>query len=99
MAEEQLLPPEVLASLQQKLLEMHPEMEGAEVTVARREERIRSDGVAAKVGLTEVAAPVPPRYTVTMRKDVETEDGVMLPLVVRITVDEQGRVIKGRGTR
>ena len=98
MAEE-LLSPEVVERLREQVMRMHPEMEGAEVTVARRRETGHGSGVAAKVGLTEVELSPEARYTVTMRKEVEAEDGVVIPLVVRITVDEQGRMVKGRSTR
>jgi len=96
---EELLSPEVVERLREQVMRMHPEMEGAEVTVARRRETGHGSGVAAKVGLTEVELSPEARYTVTMRKEVEAEDGVVIPLVVRITVDEQGRMVKGRSTR
>ena len=99
MAEE-LLSPEVVERLREQVMRMHPEMEGAEVTVARRRETGHGSGVAAKVGLPKAVELSPEAcYTVTMRKEVEAEDGVVIPLVVRITVDEQGRMVKGRSTR
>lgn len=98
MAEE-LIAPEVVERLREQVLRMHPEMAGAEVTVAKRRETGRAAGVAAKVGLPEIELTPEACYTVTMRKEVTAEDGVIIPLVVRITVDEQGRVVKGRSTR
>jgi hypothetical protein len=96
---EETLAPEIVEQLRQQLLQEHPEMAGAEVTVAPRRHHAETVAVAAKVGAVAVGQPAEKHYTVTLRKEVEAEDGVKIPLVVRVTVDAQGREVKRRQAR
>ncbi len=96
---EETLPPDVVEQVCQRILEDHPEMEGAEAAVARVSRPAGQAEAAAKVGLPAVELLGKSLYTITLRKEVEAEDGVMLPLVVRVTVDEQGVIVKQREGR
>ena len=40
------------------------------------------------------AAPAAGKYIVTARRDVRTADGRSLPRIVRVTVDDSGRVLR-----
>jgi hypothetical protein len=93
---EQALSPEVVERLRRELLRQHPEMEGAAMKVAPRRRPAGQLDVAAKAGFPMVELPEEPLYTVTLRKEVQAEDGVPIPLIVRVTVDTQGRVVKSR---
>ncbi|MGC8875010.1 MAG: hypothetical protein ACP5SI_11280 [Chloroflexia bacterium] len=97
--DESPLNPEVLEAIRQQILQEHPEMEGAEVTVSAGKPCRGSPDVAAKVGISWAREADADLYTVTLRKEVVAEDGVALPLVVRVTVDAEGRVVKRRAAR
>jgi len=86
---------EVLARIRDQVLQEHPEMEGAELSVQPHLPP-EQDAVAAKLGLPLPTSPTQPLYVVTLRKKVQTEDGVTLPLTIRITVDAAGCIVKGR---
>ena len=94
--EETTLPAEILQRVRQRLLREHPEMEGAEVQVTLRRPPGDQAAVAAKAGLPEAELPEETHYTVTMRKEVQAEDGVTFHLTVRVTVDARGQEIKRR---
>lgn len=94
MAEENLSP-EVIERIRKELLQEHPEMQGAEMKVARRRPAGQLD-VAAKAGFPVVELPAEPTYTITLRKETAAEDGVKIQMIVRVTVDAQGRVVKSR---
>ena len=93
---EHALPAEVVARLRQELLQQYPEMEGAEMKVAPRRRPAGQLEIAAKVGFPVVELPEEPFYTITLRKPVLTEDGVSIPMVVRVTVDAEGNIVKRR---
>lgn len=93
---EPTLSPEIVERVRQELLQAHPEMAGAELRVARRRRPVGQAEVAAKVGLPAVELPEEPLYTITLRKEARAEDGVIIPLTVRVTVDAQGRLVKTR---
>lgn|GEM_PF-1658987 len=93
---EQPLSPEVIARLQQELLQEYPEMAGARMRITPRRRPAGQLEIAAKSGFPVVDLPEEPFYTVTLRKEVTAEDGVALPLVVRLTVDAEGRPVKRR---
>jgi hypothetical protein len=92
---EENLSPEVIERIRKELLQQHPEMEGAEMKVTHRRLPSQLD-VAAKAGFPVVELPAEPTYTVTLRKEVAAEDGVKIPLIVRVTVNAQGRTVKRR---
>ena len=93
---EQTLSPEIIARLSQELLQQYPEMEGAKMKVALRRRPAGQLEIAAKVGFPVVELPEEPFYTITLRKEALTEDGVIIPMVVRITVDAAGNIVKRR---
>jgi hypothetical protein len=93
---EQALSPEVIARLRQELLQQYPEMAGAEIKVAPRRRPAGQLEIAAKAGFPAVELPEEPFYSVTLRKKVAAEDGVSIPLVVRVTVDAEGNIVKRR---
>ncbi len=93
---EKTLAPEVLERVRRQLLQQHPEMEGAALEVTLRQPSPESTAIAAKAGLPAVDLPSETQFVITLRKDVETEDGFRLPMVVRVTVDEQGNPVKKR---
>lgn len=93
---EQTLPPKVVERLRQELLQEYPEMAGAEIKIKPRHRPAGQLEIAAKVGFPVVELPEEPFYTVTLRKEVRAEDGVVLPLLVRITVDAEGNIVKRR---
>ena len=93
---EPTLPLEIVERVRQELLPLPPEMAGAEVRVSRRRRPAGQQEVAAKIGLPAVELPEEHLYTVTLRKEARTEDGVIIPLTVRVTVDTEGRLVKRR---
>ncbi len=93
---EKTLAPEVLERVRRQLVQQHPEMEGAALEVTLRYPSPDSASIAAKAGLPAVGVPAEPYYVITLRKDVQTEDGFRLPMIVRVTVDEEGNVVKKR---
>ncbi len=93
---EKTLAPEVLERVRRQLLQQHPEMEGATMEVTLRHPSPESTAIATKAGLPAVDLPSEMQFVVTLHKDVETEDGFRLPMVVRVTVDEQGNPVKKR---
>ncbi len=93
---EDALAPEIVEQLRQRLLEEHPEMAGAELRVKPRRHTAGGAEALAKLGLPAMEQPAEELYTATLRKDVEAEDGATIPLVIRVTVDAQGRVVKRR---
>lgn len=93
---EQNLPPEVVEQLREELLQEYPEMAGAEMKVAPRHRPAGQLEIAAKAGFPVVELPEEPFYTVTLRKEVLAEDGVSIPLLVRVTVDAEGNIVKRR---
>ena len=86
---------EVLARIREQVLQEHPEMEGAELSV-KPHLPPEQDAVAAKLGLPLPKSPPRPLYVVTLRKQVQTEDGVTLPLTIRLSVDAEGCIAKDR---
>ncbi|MBN1485711.1 MAG: hypothetical protein JXA37_13440 [Chloroflexia bacterium] len=92
------LAPEILERVHQKLLREHPELAGGELRVRPRLPSPQEAAAAAKLGLPQPKQQAP-TFVVTLRKCVPTEDGVMLPLSARVTVDAQGRVVKRRQRR
>jgi hypothetical protein len=93
---EQTLAPEVLERVRRQLLQQHPEMEGAVLEVTLRHPFPDAAAIAAKAGLPAVDLPSETYYVITLHQDVETEDGFRLPMIVRVTVDEQGNLVKKR---
>lgn len=92
--EEQPLPPEVVDRLRQQILEAYPEMEGAEMRILPFQPAPQEAAVAEKLGLPAPKEPPEPRYVVTLRREIQAEDGITIPLVVRITVNAEGEIIK-----
>jgi hypothetical protein len=90
-----ILSSEVLARIRERVLKEHPEMEGAELSV-KPHRPPEQDAVAAKLGVPLPKSPTQPLYIVTLRKQVQAEDGVTLPLTIRLTVDEDGCIAKDR---
>ena len=93
---EKTLPPEVVERLRRELLQQHPEMGGATMKVALSRRPAGQLDLAAKAGFPVVELPEEPLFTVTLRKEIQAEDGVVIPFIVRVTVDAQGRVVKSR---
>ncbi|MGC8958561.1 MAG: hypothetical protein ACP5OO_02090 [Chloroflexia bacterium] len=98
MAEEHL-PAAVVEQIRQELLREYPEMEGAEMSVTPCRPFPHTSDVAAKVGAYAPEEPAEIQHIVTLRKDVPAEDGIIIPLILRVTVDAQGRIIKERRGR
>lgn len=98
MAEE-VLPAAVVERIRQELLQEYPEMEGAEMVITPCRASSHLPNVMAKVGLSATGEPVETQHIITLRKDVPAEDGVTIPLILRVTVDAQGRIIKERRGR
>ncbi len=98
MAEE-ILPAAVVEQIRQELLREYPEMEGAEMVITPCRASPHLPDVMAKVGLPAASEPAETQHIITLRKDVPAEDGVTIPLILRVTVDAQGRIIKERRGR
>ena len=96
---EQTLSPEVIARLREELEQQYPEMEGAAMRVAPRRRPAGQREITAKAGFPVVELPEEPFYAVTLRKEVRAEDGAILPLTVRVTVDAHGKIVKRRERR
>jgi len=97
MAEEPL-PMALVEQIRQELLREYPEMEGAEMVITPCRPSPASD-VAAKVGWPTAGEAGETHHIITLRKDVPAEDGVTIPLILRVTVDAQGRILKERRGR
>ena len=93
---EQFLAPEIIESVYQEILREHPELQGAELSVTPRRSLPEQAAIAAKLGLPLPKDEGADLYVVTLRKDVPAEDGIIIPLSVRVTIDAQGRIVKGR---
>ncbi len=98
MAEE-VLPAAVVEQIRQELLREYPEMEGAEMVVTPCRPSPSLADIMAKVGLPAPDNPTETQHIITLRKDVPAEDGVTIPLILRVTIDAQGRIIKERRGR
>jgi hypothetical protein len=73
-----------------------PELADEEPTV-QEEERVISHETERKLGL-EHPKKIPTKVKVfTFKKIVTAEDGAKIPIVSRITVDENGNIIKATG--
>ncbi len=96
---EEVLPAAVVEQIRQELLREYPEMEGAEMVITPCRASPRLPDVMAKVGLPATDEPVEIQHIITLRKDVPAEDGVIIPLILRVTVDAQGRIVKERRGR
>ncbi len=77
------LTPEAMERARQAVLEQCPDLDGVEPTVAARTS-------PASGGET---------FVLTFRQQVELEDGSHMTRIVRVTVDEQGQVIKLTASR
>jgi hypothetical protein len=98
--EDQVLSPEIVEQIRERILQEHPEMEGGELSYAPRKRTAEEVAAAAKLGLpVSKEMDSTSHYVVTVRKQARTEDGVTIPLIVRVTVDEQGRIVKRRKAR
>jgi hypothetical protein len=73
-----------------------PELADQEPTV-QDEERSVPKEVECKLGLEHPKATLPNVKTFTFKKTVIAEDGAKIPIVSRITIDENGNIIKATG--
>ncbi|MCP4117985.1 MAG: hypothetical protein GY737_21820 [Desulfobacteraceae bacterium] len=81
---------------QEYVKEDFPELADVAPTV-QEEERAVSREVEAKLGLGQPKA-IPAKVRVfTFKKTVKAEDGANIPIVSRITMDENGNIIKATG--
>jgi hypothetical protein len=100
MMEDQALSSDLIEQIRDQILQKHPEMQGGKMSVAPRRRTPEEAAAAAKLGLpVSKDLPGTSHYVVTMSKEVQAEDGVTIPLIVRVTVDEQGQIVKQRKTR
>ncbi len=73
-----------------------PALSGVEPT-HQEETRTVNRGAQAKLGLRPPHS-IPAKVNVfTFKKTVTTEDGAKIPIVTRVTVDEDGNVLKATG--
>ena len=74
-----------------------PEMEGIEpkMKVIKSGELVVPKKTTEKLGLSE--ARTKKRYRFSFRKKVTAEDGAEIPIVVHVTTDEEGNIIKYTG--
>ncbi len=94
------VPAHIVEKARKLLQEQFPEFANGEVTVRPQEEPEASKRAKAKLagmGIGEaLTAPTPLRkgYVISAKRLVQTEDGFVLPRIVRIVVDEEGRPVK-----
>lgn len=88
------IPKKLIEKIKKEMLEYSPEMEGIEPLVETKEISIPSK-TAMKLGIEKLEAKKV--YTFTFRKNITAEDGAKIPLVSRITTDEEGNIIKKTG--
>ncbi len=93
---EETLSPETIEQVRRQVLQSYPELEGAEVSVRQQGRSPEEIAVATRLGMPLPHEAEEPRFSVTFRKMVVAEDGVRIPLTVRVTVDTQGRIVKGQ---
>ena len=93
---EETLSAAAVERIRQTLLQQYPGMKGATVKVTRSRRTAEQMQIAAKAGFPVVELPEEPLYTITLHKEAQAEDGVAIPLIVRVTVDAQGRMVKSR---
>jgi hypothetical protein len=75
-----------------------PELAGIEPTIQEEERSIPREA-ETKLGLAHPRT-IPAKVKVfTFKKDVTAEDGAKIPMVSRITVDENGNIIKATGNK
>jgi len=74
-----------------------PELKGIEPTIKiiKSGELVVSKKTTDKLGLPE--AKTKERYRFSFRKKVIAEDGAEIPIVVHVTTDEKGNIIKYTG--
>ena len=89
------VPKEMLEKAKKAIIEFSPYMEGVEPLVETKELSVPVT-TARKLGIAE-KPEVKKVYTFTFRKDGIAEDGAKIPLVSRITIDENGDIIKKTG--
>jgi hypothetical protein len=96
--------PQALAKAKQYLKEHFPYMEGGEISVSARDTNAPSPEILTK--LFDTPSPSwlqkpagsketsPRLHVVTSRKMFQAEDGTPITRIARITVDEDGNVVK-----
>ncbi len=88
------IPKELIDKIKKEMLEYSPEMEGVEPLVEAKEVSIPPKAIK-KLGIEKLEAKKV--YTFTFRKTMKAEDGAKIPIVSRITTDEEGNIIKKTG--
>ena len=89
------LPKELIEKAKKAIIDFSPEMEGVEPMVETKELSVPVK-TAKKIGMKE--KPESRKvHTFTFRKDGIAEDGAKIPIVSRITIDEEGNIIKKTG--
>ncbi len=76
--------------------ESAPEFAGEEPVVTEEVQGVPPD-LGKKLGLKSTAKDAPKVTVFTFQKMVTAEDGAQLPIVNRVTVDENGNIIKSTG--
>ncbi len=91
-----LTPEELKKIVMEYIKKDSPELADAE-PVVQEEERSIPQNVERKLGLSR-PKKIPKKVKVfTFKKNVTAEDGAKIPIVSRITVDENGNIIKSTG--
>lgn len=89
-----VVPKELVEKIKKEMLKDSPEMEGVEPVVETKEISIPPKA-AKKLGIEKLE--VKKVYTFTFKKTMVAEDGAKLPILSRITTDEEGNIIKKTG--
>lgn len=50
-------------------------------------------------GRIAIASPAAPHYTITLRKNVRTDNGALLPRIARFVVDGSGHILKATASK
>ncbi|VVB88896.1 Uncharacterised protein [uncultured archaeon] len=88
------VPKELIDKVKKEMAEGSPEMADVEPTVDIKELSMAST-TTKKLGIEKLEAKKV--YTFTFKKTVTAEGGAKLPIVSRVTTDEDGNVIKKTG--
>lgn len=90
------VPKELVDKIKKEMYKYSPEMEGIEPTIETKEISLPPKA-AKKIGIKKME---PKRvHTFSFRKTMTAEDGAKIPIVTRITTDEEGNIIKKTGIK
>ncbi|MCL5266458.1 MAG: hypothetical protein M1343_14910 [Chloroflexi bacterium] len=86
-----MLPEQITEIAKVEIARRYPEMRGVEPVV---EEKVAPKPILRKPGEAVPESELRKVYVLTFKKDLTAADGAIVRQVLRVTVDEQGRIVK-----